>query len=536
VIILPQAIIYAITFFFAGALFIFTWPRRRIPGGVYLLGHLVALSIWVIGLYFEAVSNSFQAKILWSQILYIGFTATVPFFFLFVLEYTNQTKIRWSFAAVFFIVPLLIDIAAWTNQWHHLLWTGFHWGSVEFNVLIYDHGVIFFLHIIYIYTLVFFGLGILLNKILKSQPPFRSQLIILFVSGLFPLVSGSMYVFNINLVQGMDTSSFGFLLTNLMLALGFSHYQLLDLVPVARDTLIRRVQDGMIVVDWKCRIVEINKNAIDLLAISVPNPIGCAYQDLLPWQLDLEVLSKQNSPSEFPLDDGGKCIYEVQVSSLAPQSANPPGYLLVLRDISQRMQIEFQLKKANEDLRDQIKKINHLQELLQDQATHDSLTGLFNRRLTDEVLNHQLEQSQQNNQQLSILVMDIDHFKDINDRYGHQAGDELLEKYGKCILAATREVDFSCRTGGDEILIAFQNMSLQEAKMKADDIRKKLQSIVVEDEEQRISTTVSIGIAAFPQHGDSIKELISRADHALYKAKDKGRNQVVLATADHNTD
>jgi PAS domain S-box/diguanylate cyclase (GGDEF) domain len=527
--ILPQAIIYAITFFFAGAIFIFAWPRRKTPGGTYLLWHLVALEIWVLGLYFEAVSETMETKILWSQISYLGFTATVPFFFLFVLTYTNQTEVKRSFAASFFIVPFLTDIAAWTNQWHHLLWTGFHWGSAQFNILIYDHGIIYFLHIMYIYTLVFFGLGILLNKILKSRPPFRSQLIIIFVSGLFPLVSGTLYAFNINLVRGMDTSSFGFLMTDIMLSLGFARYQLLDLVPVARDTLIRRVQDGMIVVDWKSRIVEINKNAIDLLKITAENPIGLEYQSLIPWPLDLAALSKQNQPSEFSFNDGEERFFEVQVSSLTPQSATPSGYLLIMREITSRKRTEVQLKQANVDLLDQIQKINHLQQLLQEQATHDSLTGLYNRRLTDEVLNHLLEQSQQNHQPLSILIMDIDYFKTINDQYGHQVGDALLQEYGACILAATRKGDFSCRLGGDEILIAFQNMPLVEAEKKADHLRKKLHAIVVGEAGQKISTTVSIGIAVFPSHGATIKELISRADHALYAAKESGRDRIVLA-------
>jgi diguanylate cyclase (GGDEF)-like protein len=348
---------------------------------------------------------------------------------------------------------------------------------------------------------------------------------------LFPLVSGTLYALNLNLVPGMDISSFGFLLTNLLLSLGFSHYQLLDLVPVARDTLIKRVQDGMIVVDWKCRIVEINKNAIDLLSISVANPIGSIYQTLIPWQLDLYELSRQSQPSEFDLGEPVKRYFEVQVTSLAPQSTTPPGYLLVLRDISLHKETEFQLKKANEDLQDRIDKINQLQQLLKDQATHDSLTGLYNRRLTDEVLNRLLEEGRQSHQPISLLVMDIDHFKDINDRFGHQAGDELLEKYGKCILTATRKVDFSCRLGGDEMLIAFQNMSSQEAEKKADSIRQKLQAIVVKKENQSVATTVSIGIATYPQNGDSIKELINWADQALYMAKEKGRNQVVLASA-----
>jgi len=527
--ILPHEIIYCVIFFFAAALFILAWPRKRTPGGYFLLGHLVALAVWVFGLYFEAVSTTMDTKILWSQICYLGFTAVTPFFFLFVVAYTNQRRVNPFFALSLFIVPLLTDIAAWTNQWHHLLWMNFHWGSIQYNVLIYDHGIFFFLHLIYIYTLVFFGFIFLFVKILHSQPPFRSQLIIIFIGGLFPLVSGTLYAFNINLVQGLDSSSFGFLLTNIFLTLGFIRYQLLDLVPVARDALIARFQDGMIVLDWKNRIVEVNQNAKALLNIDDTNSIGKDYQELIPWPIDLQKLSRLSQPSEYWI--ANKDIYiDLQVSSLAPQSANPPGYLITFRDINSRKQAELQLQKANENLHNQINEVNHLQELLQEQATHDMLTGLHNRRLTDDVLNQQLEYSRQYQQPYSILVLDIDHFKKINDEFGHQTGDMLLEEYGKFNLTATRKNDFSCRLGGDEILMAFPNMTEEQAQKKANSIRQKLQSITVDKENQRISTTVSIGIATFPLIGDTVKELINWADQAMYMAKEKGRNQVVLAS------
>lgn len=128
------------------------------------------------------------------------------------------------------------------------------------------------------------------------------------------------------------------------------------------------------------------------------------------------------------------------------------------------------------------------------------------------------------------MILDIDQFKRINDEYGHQIGDVFLKEYGKCILESTRADDFSCRLGGDEILMAFQKMTIDGAVKKADSIRQKLGAISVQREGQQISTTVSIGIASYPTNGNSINELIAQADEALYLAKEKGRNQVVMAS------
>jgi diguanylate cyclase (GGDEF)-like protein len=105
----------------------------------------------------------------------------------------------------------------------------------------------------------------------------------------------------------------------------------------------------------------------------------------------------------------------------------------------------------------------------------------------------------------------------------------MLGKIGKCILALTRTDDYSARLGGDEILMAFQKMPIKITLKKAEMIRKKLGKIYILCENQRISVTVSIGIAAYPIHGSSVNELISRADEALYIAKENGKNQVVLA-------
>jgi diguanylate cyclase (GGDEF)-like protein/PAS domain S-box-containing protein len=200
------------------------------------------------------------------------------------------------------------------------------------------------------------------------------------------------------------------------------------------------------------------------------------------------------------------------------------------RNITDRKIAEDNLRILAAQLQNQIQEISILHDQLTEQATHDPLTGLSNRRLMDTVLPQQFSLCQQLKQTFSIIVIDIDHFKNINDKYGHLVGDAMLEEYGKQILALTRADDFSCRFGGDEILIVFQKMSTIEAVKKAEIIRQKLGEIVLLRENQRVSTTVSIGIATFPTHGNTINELINRADEALYAAKEKGRNQIVLAS------
>lgn len=522
-------LIYFIIFLCASTLFFLAWPRRKTSGGNYFLGHLISLDIWTMGLFFEAISATQSAKVFWSQISYFGVVSITPLLLLFVLNYTKQRQVKKSIAISLFIIPLLVLIAAWTNQWHHLLWPRFYWGSREFNILIYEHGIIFYINLIYIYFLIAIGLITLARSIPKNQPPFRSQLIVILVAVFFPVISGIMYTFKLEPVRGMDISIFGFLVTNLGLAFGFIRYQLLDLVPVARDALFKHMQDGIIVVDWLKRIVEINQNAISLLNVPKNGWLGRPLDEVIPWQLDLQELSLKNEPVERTLVKSNHRYINIQVSSLAKEHDAPPGYLLVLRDISAMKKSALDLQKANQDLKAQLMQINQLQIMLKDQAAHDSLTGLFNRRAMDEALENLINQAHAQKASLSIAILDVDHFKRFNDIYGHQTGDYLLCEYSKIIQSSIRKHDMAFRFGGDEILIAFIDMSLKDVVAKADDIRQELNKIEIEENLAKVTASVSIGVAAYPVHGTTIKELIRSADQALYEAKEKGRNRVIQA-------
>jgi diguanylate cyclase (GGDEF)-like protein len=149
--------------------------------------------------------------------------------------------------------------------------------------------------------------------------------------------------------------------------------------------------------------------------------------------------------------------------------------------------------------------------------------------MMEEVLSQQLAQCRKLEQPCSIFIIDIDHFKNINDVYGHLLGDAILEKIGMCIKSLTRADDFSCRLGGDEILLSFKNMPAQQAVKKAQFIRRMLGQLYVMKDKQKISTTVSIGIATFPIHGDCIHAIDRPADAALYRQKNVSQSGVLAS-------
>ena len=185
------------------------------------------------------------------------------------------------------------------------------------------------------------------------------------------------------------------------------------------------------------------------------------------------------------------------------------------------------LEDANAALHDQISKIKDLQEKLREQANRDSLTGLFNRRYLEGTLERELARCKREGAPLTMLMLDIDKFKLVNDTYGHQAGDEVLRVFGHLLQEKARTEDIVCRYGGEEFLLVMPKMPLEIARERGAYLRKLFEETTVSFGDLRIGVTTSIGIAAAPEHSDSAEGLVRCADEALYAAKRNGRNQVV---------
>ncbi|WP_316368972.1 diguanylate cyclase [Candidatus Thiodiazotropha sp. CDECU1] len=170
------------------------------------------------------------------------------------------------------------------------------------------------------------------------------------------------------------------------------------------------------------------------------------------------------------------------------------------------------------------------EERLKQQATHDPLTGLYNRKELETRLTREIARCIRYNHRLSVFMLDIDHFKRVNDQYGHQIGDTVLTNLTSLFERSIRKTDFSARYGGEEFVIVLSETPLDQAKDLAERLRKRVADhpIRLENNEE-INLTISIGVATYPDHAESWKELIKSADMAMYAAKKAGRNQVKTA-------
>ena len=172
-----------------------------------------------------------------------------------------------------------------------------------------------------------------------------------------------------------------------------------------------------------------------------------------------------------------------------------------------------------------------LRESLQNQAIHDPLTGLYNRRYLEETMDRELHRTKRQQTTLGVVMMDLDHFKDFNDTFGHTAGDALLSALANLITTGIRAEDIACRYGGEEFLLIIPGASLEAVRERAEKLRQEVKALQVKYQDRFLqSATISLGVAIFPDHGLTAAEVIAAADAALYRAKQAGRDRVEIAS------
>ena len=184
---------------------------------------------------------------------------------------------------------------------------------------------------------------------------------------------------------------------------------------------------------------------------------------------------------------------------------------------------------ADELLLGQIREVRSLQAQLEEQVLRDSLTGLHNRRYLDDMLERELARARRHGYPLSVVLVDIDNFKTLNDTYGHPAGDAFLRAVAAMLNDGVRAGDMVCRWGGEEFALVLPNMSLRDAHQRAESWLAKMRDLRVPFGKSELKATISAGIAALPENGRAPADLVKAADDALYAAKRGGRNCVRTA-------
>jgi diguanylate cyclase (GGDEF)-like protein len=201
-------------------------------------------------------------------------------------------------------------------------------------------------------------------------------------------------------------------------------------------------------------------------------------------------------------------------------------HLRLTSEMMQRQRVQQALVEANEHLACQLTEIMSLRDQLREQTVRDPLTGLVNRRYVNEILDTEVSRARRSGQPLSVVTLDVDHFKRINDTHGYLGGDEALKAVAGLLAARVRAGDVAFRYGGDSLALILPDMSLETALDRAEAWRQAVNEmdLLINGTVERL--TISLGVATYPHHGHEREALLQSADQALYLAKATGRNQV----------
>jgi diguanylate cyclase (GGDEF)-like protein/PAS domain S-box-containing protein len=212
------------------------------------------------------------------------------------------------------------------------------------------------------------------------------------------------------------------------------------------------------------------------------------------------------------------------------------GLIAVSRDVSERKQLEAKIAEQNVErgeiilrLQRQSEELAAMGETLRAQAIRDPLTRLYNRRFMDETLLRELARVTRKGAPLSVVLVDIDHFKRLNDTAGHPAGDAVLKRVARQLMSSVRREDVACRYGGEEFVLILPELPVGGAAERAEHLRREIEASIEAISDTVGPMTASFGVACFPSNGATGEELLAAADAALYRAKKSGRNRVVVA-------
>lgn len=471
------------------------WRRRHAPGAAGLLIMMSSVAVWTFTYAIRWLQSDPALQHFWLSATYLG-VVMVPIGLVFLAAaVTNHTfLLNRRTLLLLLIEPALTILLIMTDNWH-----GLFFGGSYTTGLIISGGPWFYFNLLYSYSLVlavtvlifwYRGRGALLQ---------RRQMGIILLGYLLPWVGNLLTILRLSPFSGLDLTPFIFIISGVIYAIGLFYFRLLDVIPIAHDLLITSLPDGVIVLDADLRILEVNAAACALTGVSLESP-GKPAGQVFEHYSELLALCHERGPARFdmPLPTQPPKVIDVRFNPIIDDSGKLKGYLFVLHDISHRVELEDRLKEL---------------------SIQDGLTGLYNRRFFDDEL-ARLERSRR--QPVSLIMVDVDFLKLVNDQYGHSVGDDLLQRAANVLRVSFRAEDLVIRMGGDEFAVILPRIGPADSARVLDRLRTMIASHNASHPDL-VPLSMAMGVASSDQPGDSLIATLKRADDAMYEDKRASR-------------
>lgn len=499
----------------------------RAPGANALIAMLGALFIWSSSYAIHWLVSEPIWKYFWLNMTYFGLAAAPISFFIFAFRYTHHDDWLTPSAIAFLSVePILILIMLWTDPWHGLFFAGKR--ALTDSILLKGSLLLWF-NVAYSYGMILIATIILIRKAFQSLMFYRWQLGLFVGSLLLPWLANGLTLAKWTAWPDLDITPITFTFTAIVILYDLLGWRLLDLVPIARDLLVEHMDDGLLVLDTQNRVVDFNHIARQLSSDGDGLVVGQSVSSLFrQWPTVLErFLDAEEVDTEVYLEMPAPSYVDLHIKSIRDKKGKLLGRLVTWRDVTAYRQAQQALQAANTQLKARVEEVETLQQQVQEQAIRDPLTGVYNRRFLSEVLEREFARAKRKGSHLAILIMDLDFFKNINDQFGHRAGDLALQKIAGTLTEKIRQSDILCRYGGEEFVILMPEIDPITAIQRAEALRGAIEALTVSSPKGVFRMTASLGLAVYPDFARNADDLLHAADDALYVAKRNGKNKVV---------
>lgn len=473
------------------------------------------VNLYIFGYLLEINSSLLEQMIFWNQVQYFG----IPFFpglwLMVALLYNKKFNNLGIWPMILlFTVPVLTFFLRLTNSFHYLYYSGYEMrNSYGFSLMYLVKGPWYYVNFLYLLTTMIIATVVLFRKYRISIDLDRKRYLILIIASLIPFIGFLLSILNYR-NSGIDFIALILPFSLILIMFAIFNFNLLEIKTLAREKMFENNTDGMILLNNNNIIMDYNKAAKKIFHITDSKYQNYVLEDILCNRNELIELFKSDDVGEFTLNqDGQEKFYEISSSIIRLHRGKMVGFLKTIRDVTDKKKLELKLKIL---------------------ATTDELSGLSNRRKFMIDAEIEFERAKRYKLLFSVLMIDIDNFKQINDTYGHAAGDEVIKEFGNLISNNFRKTDIYGRIGGEEFSIILQNTDIYKALLVADNFRKLVAKSEVKYNNIIISLTVSIGISSYTTRAKNISEIIKYADEALYESKEKGKNCITIKNPINN--
>jgi len=494
---------------------------------------LIMLAVWTFCYAMVTLSPSPDAKHFWLKVENIGIVSVPALWFFFTLQYTALDKwLTRPVMILFWVVPLVTLALLFSERWFHLYYSSTRPFSESGGPLVIGRGPWYSVQLIQSYLLDLIGIILLTWRFIQYRNIYRKQAVTLLGAVLIPFLVNLFYQLAPRLAPSIaipiDLTPLSFTVTAAFLGKGIFGWHLFDLMPITRHRVLDFIPELVVVVDAHDRVLDANKTAQEWLGKTLDEIIGKDPIEVFHgWtQLINRFLTANEAHEEIQIPGDPPRTFELIVSALYNRSNVLEGRVIVAHDVTEHKWLENDMKYANEALIRQLEEIEQLRADLEEQAIRDPLTNVYNRRYMAEFLDNEIARAEREKTPVSVVIMDMDNFKQFNDNYGHKCGDVVLQAFANFLIEHTRRGDVICRYGGEEFVILMPNAPLEIGYERAEVWRQDFSESAIDYEGMKFSATFSAGVATFPQHGLTGDSILQAADKALYRSKNIGRNRV----------